>query len=120
MAGGGQDLGSATFRVTLDDSDLRNKLKTLKADIEGLKVGPVKLNPDGTGTRSKTTAADAAKKKSEAAEARRQSALQRLENSRFRIGRQINQLEQRGVNVDRLRSKLERDRFSTGTKSSLA
>jgi len=54
MAGGGQDLGSATFRVTLDDSDLRNKLKTLKADIEGLKVGPVKLNADGTGTRSRT------------------------------------------------------------------
>ncbi len=54
MAGGGQDLGSATFRVTLDDSDLRNKLKTLKADIEALKVGPVKLNADGTGTRSRT------------------------------------------------------------------
>jgi len=55
MAGGGQDLGSATFRVTLDDSDLRNKLKTLKADIEALKVGPVKLNADGTGTRSRTS-----------------------------------------------------------------
>jgi hypothetical protein len=120
MAGGGQDLGSATFRVTLDDSDLRNKLKTLKADIEALKVGPVKLNPDGTGTRSKTNTDDAAKKKDAAAEARRQSALQTLESKRFRIARQINQLEERGVNVDRLRSKLEKDRFSTGTKSSLA
>ncbi len=120
MAGGGQDLGSATFRVTLDDSDLRNKLKTLKADIEALKVGPVKLNADGTGTRSKTNTADAAAKKDAAAEARRQSALQTLESKRFRIARQINQLEERGVNVDRLRSKLEKDRFSTGTKSSLA
>lgn len=120
MAGGGQDLGSATFRVTLDDSDLRNKLKTLKADIEALKVGPVKLNADGTGTRSKTNTADAAAKKNAAAEARRQNALQTLESKRFRIARQINQLEERGVNVDRLRSKLEKDRFSTGTKSSLA
>jgi hypothetical protein len=120
MAGGGQDLGSATFRVTLDDSDLRNKLKQLKTDIEGLKVGPVKLNPDGTGTRSKTNTDDAAKKKDAAAEARRQGALQTLESKRFRIARQINQLEERGVNVDRLRSKLEKDRFSTGTKSSLA
>jgi hypothetical protein len=120
MAGGGQDLGSATFRVTLDDSDLRNKLKQLKTDIEALKVGPVKLNADGTGTRSKTNTGDAAKNKDAAAEARRQNALQTLESKRFRIARQINQLEERGVNVDRLRSKLEKDRFSTGTKSSLA
>ena len=104
---GGQNLGEAVLKITLDTKTLKTQLDQLKKDIEGVQAGPVKLKPDGTSTRSRTTPADTAAKKAAADEARRVSSLNALEARRFRIGRELNKLEERGVNISRLRSKLE-------------
>ena len=104
---GGQNLGEAVLKITLDTKTLKTQLDQLKKDIEGVQAGPVKLKPDGTSTRSKTTPADTAAKKAAADEARRVASLNALEARRFRIGRELNKLEERGVNISRLRSKLE-------------
>ena len=104
---GGQNLGEAVLKITLDTKTLKTQLDQLKKDIEGVQAGPVKLKPDGTATRSRTTPADTAAKKAAADEARRVASLNALEARRFRIGRELNKLEERGVNISRLRSKLE-------------
>lgn len=104
---GGQNLGEAVLKITLDTKTLKTQLDQLKKDIEGVQAGPVKLKPDGTGTRSRTAPADTAAKKAAADEARRVASLNALEARRFRIGRELNKLEERGVNISRLRSKLE-------------
>ena len=104
---GGQNLGEAVLKITLDTKTLKTQLDQLKKDIEEVQAGPVKLKPDGTSTRSKTTPADTAAKKAAADEARRVASLNALEARRFRIGRELNKLEERGVNISRLRSKLE-------------
>ena len=104
---GGQNLGEAVLKITLDTKTLKTQLDQLKKDIEGVQAGPVKLKPDGTSTRSRTTPADTAAKKAAADEARRVASLNALEARRFRIGRELNKLEERGVNISRLRSKLE-------------
>ena len=99
---GGQNLGEAVLKITLDTKTLKTQLDQLKKDIEGVQAGPVKLKPDGTSTRSRTTPADRAQ-----GGARESiNALTNASKTRYRLNQQLNALEQAGVNTSKLRAQL--------------
>ena len=99
---GGQNLGEAVLKITLDTKTLKTQLDQLKKDIEGVQAGPVKLKPDGTSTRSKTTPADRAQ-----GGARESiNALTNASKTRYRLNQQLNALERAGVNTSKLRAQL--------------
>jgi len=99
---GGQNLGEAVLKITLDTKTLKTQLDQLKKDIEGVQAGPVKLKPDGTSTRSRTTPADRAQ-----GGARESiNALTNASKTRYRLNQQLNALERAGVNTSKLRAQL--------------
>ena len=99
---GGQNLGEAVLKITLDTKTLKTQLDKLKKDIEGVEAGPVKLKPDGTATRSRTTPADRAQ-----GGARESiNALTNASKTRYRLNQQLNALERAGVNTSKLRAQL--------------
>ena len=99
---GGQNLGEAVLKITLDTKTLKTQLDKLKKDIEGVQAGPVKLKPDGTATRSRTTPADLAQ-----GGARESiNALTNASKTRYRLNQQLNALERAGVNTSKLRAQL--------------
>ena len=99
---GGQNLGEAVLKITLDTKTLKTQLDQLKKDIEGVQAGPVKLKPDGTSTRSRTTPADRAQ-----GGARESiNALTNASKIRYRLNQQLNALERAGVNTSKLRAQL--------------
>lgn len=90
------ELGAATLELNVDLGPLREGLREARRLVEnaGLQAGV------GGGGRSGGRVQGGARESV--------NALERAQNSRFRLSQRINELEQRGVDVDRLRVQLGR------------
>ena len=96
-----ESLGQAQLQLTVAGyDDLIQKLANIKKELNGISSGPIKLQVDGTGTRSKTTSGDRAQ-----GGARESSnALTNAKKTRYRLDQQIQTLERAGVNTSKLRA----------------
>ena len=98
-----ESLGQAQLQLTVAGyDDLIQKLANIKKELNGISSGPIKLQVDGTGTRSKTTSGDRAQ-----GGARESSnALTNAKKTRYKLDQQIQTLERAGVNTSKLRAQL--------------
>ena len=84
-----ENLGTAVLRIVVDDDQARTALKLLKRDVES------------AGISKSTTSLNSRQTKSE-------RDLEVIKEKRFRLARRIEALEDKGVNVSRLRTQLGR------------
>ena len=84
-----ENLGTAVLRIVVDDDQARTALKLLKRDVES------------AGIFKSTTSLNSRQTKSE-------RDLEVIKEKRFRLARRIEALEDKGVNVSRLRTQLGR------------
>ncbi len=84
-----ENLGTAVLKIVVDDDQARTALKLLKRDVEN------------AGISKSTTSSSSRQTKSE-------RDLEVIKEKRFRLARRIEALEDKGVNVSRLRTQLGR------------
>ena len=98
-----ESLGQAQLQLTVAGyDDLIQKLANIKKELNGISSGPIKLQVDGTGTRSKTTSGDRA----QGGARESLTAKTDAQSKRARLNQQLNSLEASGVKTTKLRAQL--------------